>query len=100
MIRRGTTPTHTFTLPFGQDQIKDIRISYTQDDVEIVVKQLDDCTFNGNDCIVSLTQVETFSFEEGKADIQIRILTTVDTVLNSDIITRSVYKSLNEEVLK
>jgi hypothetical protein len=39
---RGTTPTHTFTLPFERDYLKDLRISYYQNKDEILTKNLSD----------------------------------------------------------
>lgn len=100
MIRRGTTPTHTWTIPFDTDLIKDVRASYSQNDKEVIVKNYNNVSIMGKVISIELTQEETFSLEEGSVDMQLRILTKDDKVVNTDIITKEVYKALNEEVLK
>lgn len=100
MIRRGTTPTHTWTLPFGEQYIKDIRASYSQNEQEVIVKTIDDVVIDGNVLSVDLTQEETFSLEEGTVNMQLRVLTKNDKVVATDIVEKEVYKALNDEVLK
>jgi hypothetical protein len=100
MIRRGTTPTHIWTIPFDAEQIKDVRASYSQNDKEVIVKTFENVAVSDKEIKIELTQEETFSLEEGSVDMQLRILTADDKVVNTDIITKDVYKALNEEVLK
>ena len=100
MIRRGTTPTHTITIPYDRVLVKDVRLSYAQDGNEVIVKSIDDFSIEGQEYSVTLTQDETFSLEEGTVEIQYRVLFGNGTVASTDAITRSVYKSLNEEVLQ
>lgn len=100
-MRRGTTPTHTFTLPFAADNVSDALIVYAQSDEEILRKTVSQCNMEGNTLSVDLTQEETFLFDCGKkVQIQVRVLTTVGKALASNIITTDVAKCLSNEVLK
>lgn len=97
---RGTTPTHTFTLPFERELVSDLRITYFQNKKEVFVKDMDEIEFSERDINLTLTQEETFLFESGKEVlIQIKIKTSDGTVLNSDIIKMRVDASLNNEVI-
>jgi hypothetical protein len=51
----GTTPTHTFTLPFEKELISDLRITYSQDRKNILTKYIRDVEMDGNDINVTLT---------------------------------------------
>ena len=97
---RGTTPTHTFTLPFEKDFLEDLRINYYQGKKEILVKGMQDVEVNGNDISLTLTQEETFMFKEGmNVLVQLKIKTTEGQVLNSDIIEMRIDRSLDDEVI-
>jgi hypothetical protein len=100
-MKRGTTPTHIFTIPFDTSLISDLRISYAQNGEEIVCKCKNDCTLEEKTITVELSQEDTFKFECYKQiRIQVRVLTTGGEVLNSDVILLSVGECLNNEVLK
>ena len=74
---RGTTPTHTFYIPFSAGLIKDIKIIYGQNDKPIFEKLKEDCILNGNTISVTLTAEETFQFDckkVGQAQIHIEFL--------------------------
>lgn len=87
-MRRGTTPTHTFTFPFSLDVIAKLRVIYKQDDSIVLVKTLDDCIVNGNSVSYKLTQEETLLFNSDRmVDIQIRALTA-----GNDSLVSRVYK--------
>ena len=97
---RGTTPTHTLTLPFEKELLADLRINYFQDKREVLVKEKKDVNISGNDITLTLSQEETFKFEEGKnVFIQLKIKTVNGKVLNSDIIEMRIDKSLDNEVI-
>lgn len=97
---RGTTPTHTFEIPFDTALIADLRISYAQTDGEIVVKCKDDATLTGNTISVTLTQEDTLNFNcSKKVLVQIKIKTHKGDVMGSDVMCISVERCLNEEVL-
>lgn len=96
----GTTPTHTFTLPFGKEMLSEVRITYIQNKKKIITKEIDDLEIDGNDISLTLTQEETFLFEEGRnVSIQLKIKTTDELVFNSDIIEMRINKSLDNEVI-
>lgn len=101
MMRRGATPTHTFTLPFSTDEVSKVRVVYSQDNRPIVVKEMEDCAFEGNDVVVELTQEDTLKFDSSKfVDIQLRVLTLAEDSLVSDIIQKAVGACLDNEVLR
>ena len=97
---RGTTPTHTFALPFDSSVISALRIIYAQGGEVIVTKTLEDVTVDGNDVSVKLTQEDTLSFDSEKAvEIQIRILTPSNDAIASNTIVVSALRCLENEVL-
>lgn len=110
---RGTTPKHTFTLPFHTDIIDTVYITYRQEccyGKNIVIERgkdaaqgLDNCTFDGDKIIVELTQEETLAFMHGvQVAIQIRVKTTdgqTFNVLASEVIKVSVNEILKDGVI-
>lgn len=98
---RGTTPIHTYDIPFDVSLIADLRVSYAQNGKEVVVKKKEDVTLDGNTITVELSQAETFLFDCGKrvVDIQVRVLTVNGDALCSNVMTMQVEKCLNNEVL-
>jgi hypothetical protein len=99
-MRRGTTPTHTMTLPFNTDTIDKIRILYSQKDELILTKNTEDCTISGNIVTVSLTQEDTLLFKNDIIiEIQVRILFKDGTAAASDIFKTKADKLLEDEVL-
>lgn len=97
-MRIGTTPTHTFTLPTEiASKTAKVRVIYSQGNSVVVAKDVAKLT--GNDVVVKLTQEETLKFHKRKpVDIQIRVLTTSGDALTSDIVTRTPYECLENEV--
>lgn len=97
---RGTTPTHTFTIPFDTSLIKEVRVVYAQADEPIICKETADCSLKGQEISTTLTQEETFKFDCKKAvQIQIRVLTTAGEVLATRVQSVSVDKCLDNEVM-
>lgn len=100
-MRQGTTPTHTFKLPFNTSAIDEARIIYSQGDNVIIKKETMDCTLEDNTISVNLTQEDTFKFDTKKmVDIQVRILSAGGQALASNIIRVSAERCLDSEVLK
>ena len=100
MIVRGTTPTHTFTLPVDESNVKRIRVIYSQGG-EAVIK-VDDgrVSVSGTTASVTLTQQETLSFQASKAvDIQLRVVTKGGDSLVSDPVRTFVGVCNDNEVL-
>lgn len=99
-MKRGTTPTHTFTLPFETDMIQKLHILYAQDEQVKIRKTEADCTKEGNAISLTLTQEDTLLLECKKTvEIQVRVLTLGGEALNSDIIRVPVERCLESEVL-
>jgi hypothetical protein len=97
---RGTTPTHTFKLPFDSFMIKDVRVIYAQNDVEVFHKDIYECELDGNELRVTLTQSDTLKLNHRcTVQIQVRVLTTDDVAMASNISTISVGQCLNDEVI-
>ena len=97
---RGTTPTHRFRININPTLIKTIKITYAQDDEDILSKKTEDCDVEDNIIVVKLTQEDTFRFKSDKlVRIQLRLLLYDGTALASRIITTTVNKCLDEEIL-
>ena len=99
-MRRGTTPKHTFTLPFNVDDVDSVQVIYRQDMISKVVKAKSDCILDGNNITVTLSQEETLRFTCGKcAYVQIRVLRK-GMALASEIIKVLVDECLENEVIE
>ena len=97
---KGTTPTHTFTIPCDATMVDKVKIVYSQDDVVVLEKRTSDCTLNNNTIEVTLTQEDTFRFNHKKVvEIQLRFSTTDGTVFKSLPYSVGVTKCLDDEVL-
>ena len=98
-MRRGTTPTHIFSLPFDADLCQEIRIIYAQDGTIKLIKEKNDLKLEANQLKVKLTQEETFLFNErDMVELQIRVKTE-DNVFASDIFKVRAKRLLEDEVL-
>lgn len=96
---RGTTPTHTFTLPISVDDVDKIRIIYAQGGVKIV-KANADCTMEGNTITTKLTQEDTLSLtSDNYVEIQLRVLTVAGDAFASQIMRTHVCVCLEDEVM-
>lgn len=97
---RGTTPKHIFVIPYDVSIIKQIRVIYQQREKTILEKTEADCTLEGNTILVSLSQEDTFLFNDKYgAKIQVRILTESGEAMSSYPVSVSVNECLSEEVL-
>lgn len=97
---QGTTPKHTFILPFSSDAIRILEIVYQQNGQEVLRKTESDCILKENEVSLKLTQEETFLFNAAVVvDIQIRVKTFDGEVLASRIAQVSVDRCLSSEVL-
>lgn len=93
-MTRGTTPTHTFTLP---DNLKTatlsaLYITYAQHGTTVLEKTLSDVTNNNGVITCTLTQADTLKFDVknqvcncDKVNIQVRIKTSDGVAMASDI---------------
>lgn len=97
---RGTTPTHSWEMPFPASAVKAVRVTYTQDKTTILEKTESDCTIADNLISVKLTQEDTLNFEALKnASVQVKVLTTAGDVVANDESKIVIQDTLNEEVL-
>lgn len=99
-VIRGTTPTHSFKLPFDCSNISAAMVIYAQDNVEIFHKNKNDCEIDKDVVLVHLTQEETLKFDCNKnVQIQLKVKMANDEVLVSPVYVNSVGRCLNDEVL-
>lgn len=100
MIVRGTTPTHTFTLPMDCDELRTIQVVYAQGEAVMIRKEDEDLTREGRCVSCTLTQADTLSLEEEqRCEIQVRALTADGVALAGRIIREDVGRCLDNEVL-
>ena len=100
MIIPGTTPTHTFTLPFDTSYIKSLRIFYADGNNILLTKELKDATLSGNQIIIELTQEDTLLFKGHKSiSIQCQVLNSEDESFVSTSVNVRVLPSVVKEVL-
>ncbi len=96
----GTTPTHFFKNQFKASEIKEVRILYAQDDELVVKKTTADCNIQDNLITVTLTETDTFKFDAKKpVEIQLRVVTTTNKVLNTVPERVGLTKCLDNEVI-
>lgn len=94
---RGTTPRLEFELPFNADIVKELYVTFAQGARVVLDKAKHDCTFDGNNVKLKLTQKDTLALVSGNnVDIQLRVLTVNDDALASDIIRSSVSRILKD----
>ena len=97
---RGTTPTHTFTIPLDASLIAKCKIIYAQDGVKVFCKETEDCVIENQLITTRLTQEESFSLDCKKCvEIQVRLLTTAGEALSSLPIKVGIDECLDDEVL-
>lgn len=82
MIIQGTTPTHSFTLPFDSADIRTARFVYSQRGELKLVKDMEDITMEGYEVSTTLTQEDTFEFDPNtKVELVLRVLTIAGEAL-------------------
>jgi hypothetical protein len=97
---RGTTPTHVFQLPFETKLLKEVRISYAQDNKIVMEKKTEDCKMEGDTISVTLSQEETLLFSHGSVvELQLKVSTEAGNCLATPIIRKHIDEILNQEVL-
>lgn len=105
---RGSTPKHTFYMPFDIPDGACVRIVYAQNDVVIVEKTATDCGISGSEVTTMLTSEETLKFDcsphfhNGKkepypVEIQIGIKTISGDKIWSEIIETTVERCLRKD---
>lgn len=99
-MRRGTTPTLTFTLPFEAGMITACNIAFAQAKRLVLEKKLADCEVDGQTLRVTLTEEDTLRFTAcDSVEIQLRV-GIGESRLASNIIRTSVFSILKDGVLE
>lgn len=98
---RASTPTHKLSIPWGESDISDLWLTYSQSDEIVLEKKYknSDFTVEGNVWSVTLTQEETNLFKSDTAQAQIRVLFTDGTSIPSKVFQLPVFPVLNDEVM-
>jgi hypothetical protein len=100
-MRLGSTPKHEFTLPYDISLVKEFKVTYKQNGKIILEKYLNDFEVDDKTLSVTLTQEETFLFDENvNVELQGRVLTMGGEAIPSDIRIMTAEKCLDREVLK
>lgn len=98
---RGTTTKHIFNIPLEASDIKEVKITYSQNGKIVLSKKKNECTIGDNTIVVALSQEDTFKFDSSThVNIQVRILTDKGSVFSSKIMSVGVGACLDDEVLK
>ncbi len=99
-MRRGTTPTHTFTTDIDLTKAEVIYLTYEQADCIKLTRDIDSMTVEEDKVVVTLTQEETLAFTApDRVHIQIRARFPGETAIASNIIETSVEKVLKDGVI-
>lgn len=97
---RGTTPTHTFNIPFYASDIEVVKIIYSQNDNILFTKNTEDCLRTAKSIVVKLEQEDTYLFDHNyPVQIQLRVKLTNGDVRSTNVIYVPVGKCLDDEVL-
>lgn len=98
-MKRGTTPTITFTLP-EEINIAELYITFSQNKRTVLEKKLDDVEINENVITLPLTQENTLAFyAPSPVYIQLRIRDIGGNAIASDIIRTDVDGILKDGVI-
>ena len=100
-MRRGTTPTLTFTTPYAGDLIADGYITFNQRGKTVVEKRLTDAGVTITDYKISVefTQEETLAFNalpSAPAEAQIRVIMTDGTRTASNVVDIPICRILKD----
>ena len=94
---RGTTPTHTFTLPetIRAEDFTVIYITYSQNGAPVLEKTKEHMTISENVIRLTFSQTDSLLFDAGPVKIQLRAKTADGKAVASEIVTTTA-----KEVLK
>lgn len=98
-MRRGTSPTLTFTTPYTQDEVESGYITFKQRGAIVIDVPLNDpsVTINDNSISVTLTQEQTLALTTADVcKIQIRALLTGGKAVASNIVQDTVCPILKD----
>ena len=96
-MRRGTTPTITYTLPFDAELVQIAEITISCPGYAYISKSKDKMYINGNKLSIRLTQEETLLFRPGGiVSIQLALRLDGGTCIRSQIHKEPVTDALKE----
>lgn len=99
-MRKGTTPSFTFTLPFGVEIIAKAKVVIGQGGKILFEKRDNDLLLDGNTITLKLTQEETFKMDcKKQLEIYLRVLTLGGDALKTDTYVINVCDCMDNEVL-
>ena len=98
-MRRGTTPTHVFSVDADLTSADAIYITYRQNQKNILEKTIEDITVTEKKIETQLTQQETLMFQKGEVEIQIRVKMPDGSAYASQIMKVPVEMILKEGVI-
>lgn len=97
----GTTPTHTFNLPFEAALLEKVRVTYAQNGTVVCKKETEDCVLEGSSIHVELTQADTLAFNyQYPIRMQLRVLTKAGKALSTKPRTLTAEQCLDGEALE
>ena len=98
-MRRGTTPTNTFTVDTDLTNAVAVYVTYSQGKNVIIEKSMEDLTITSTKVEVTLSQEDTLAFSGGAVQIQIRAKFGDGSAIASNIIMASVDQILKDGVI-
>ena len=95
---RGTTPTHTFTLPDGirAEDFTVIFITYSQNGTPVLEKEKADMTLEDNIIRLTFSQADSLLFDAGPVKIQLRAKTADGQAVASEIVSTTAKEILKD----
>lgn len=98
-MRRGTTPTNTFTVDVDLTSAVALYITYKQGARVAIEKAIDDIDITSEALTVTLTQQDTLKLTNGDVDIQVRARFPGGSAIASNIISVPVEAILKDGVI-
>ena len=96
-IRRGTTPTHTFTVDVDLTDAEVIFITYEQNDKTVIEKTKEDLTITAEQIELTLSQKDTLALDlKTNVEMQIRAKFGDGSAVASEIMKASPEKILKD----
>lgn len=100
-MRRGTTPTLTFDLPFDGSNISKCSIAFEQNRTIVLEKKLADIIIEGNRIKCPLSEEDTLSFCSSIREVEVQIRLAMNgQVLASNPIHFKVERIIKDGVLQ
>ena len=94
-MKRGTTPTNTFTVDRDLTEAT-VYVTYSQNGNTVFEKTNEDLTIDATTIKCTLSQAETLALKEGMVEIQIRYITELGAADASNIIRTTAERILKD----